>query len=109
MSRTSDDQEKELAEKADGWKTPASGATPDYKGDVKGDSFLFEAKRTDKKSLRIKKDWLEDIEEEAIGENLKPAVEIEISTVELGRKKWMMVPSSVFWEMREKLEDQDNE
>lgn len=65
----SSQQEKKVA-KAIGGKTVAnSGAANFVGGDVKSDNFLVECKTTiePKKSFSIKQEWLDKIEQEAVG------------------------------------------
>ena len=60
-------QEKYVAKKFNGKVQPNSGATPFMKGDVViGSNWLVECKTqtTDKKSITIKKEWLDKLEEE---------------------------------------------
>ena len=59
-------QEKYVAKKLGGRVQPNSGATPFMKGDVVMDNWLLECKTqmTDKKSITIKKEWLDKLEEE---------------------------------------------
>lgn len=60
-------QEKQIAKKINGKKQANSGATMFMKGDVATDYFLIEAKTMTKeqKSITIKKEWLEQIKQEA--------------------------------------------
>lgn len=60
-------QEKYVAKQLGGKVQPNSGATPFFKGDITvGKDWLIECKTqlTDKKSISIKKEWLEKLEEE---------------------------------------------
>lgn len=60
-------QEKQVAKELGGKVQPNSGATPFLKGDVViGSEWLVECKTqlTSKKSVTIKKEWLEKLEEE---------------------------------------------
>ena len=52
----SQQQEKNLAKK--GFVIPASGAIWSFKGDVQFTDFLVEAKRTDKKGMRLTEEVL---------------------------------------------------
>lgn len=63
----SDRQEKTIAKEMKGNQQINSGATPFYKGDVKTEHFLIEAKTstTAKYSVSIKKEWLDKIRSEA--------------------------------------------
>ena len=59
-------QEKYVAKTLGGKVQPNSGATPFLKGDVVADNWLVECKTqlTSKKSMSIKKEWLDKLEEE---------------------------------------------
>lgn len=59
-------QEKYVAKSLGGKVQPNSGATPFLKGDVVANDWLVECKTqtTSKKSITIKKEWLEKLEEE---------------------------------------------
>lgn len=60
-------QEKYVAKQLGGRVQPNSGATPFLKGDITvGSEWLVECKTqtTNKKSISIKKEWLEKLEEE---------------------------------------------
>lgn len=59
-------QEKYVAKKLGGRVQPNSGATPFMKGDIVMDNWLLECKTqmSDKKSISIKKEWLDKLEEE---------------------------------------------
>ena len=60
-------QEKKVAKAVGGKQTPNSGATSFIKSDILTDLFAIECKTvtTEKKSISIKKDWLEKNKEEA--------------------------------------------
>jgi len=72
----SQDQEKRIAK--EGFVTPASGAFWTHKGDVSFKKYLVEAKRTDKKGMRVTEEWLAKIFKEAVQENKTPGMELEI-------------------------------
>lgn len=63
----SNNQEKRVAKKLNGKKQPNSGATNFIKGDVELKHFLLDCKTvtTPKKSVSIKKEWLDKIKQEA--------------------------------------------
>ena len=69
-------QEKNLAKK--GFVTPGSGSVWLFKGDVVFNDYLVEAKRTDKKSMSVKGEWLEKIFKEALAVGKSAGVELEI-------------------------------
>ena len=67
----SDKQEKKVAKEISGKQTANSGATAFQKGDVYTDDWLIECKTvtSEKKSVSIKKEWLEKNREEAFAMN----------------------------------------
>lgn len=67
-----------MALTANGRRTPASGALWFQKGDVVTDSFLIEAKRTDKNSMSIRLDVWEKIRREALLSGRIPLLAVEI-------------------------------
>ena len=98
QQKKSRDQEERVAKLVGGRRQPGSGSLPipGFKGDVKEDSFLFEAKRTDAKSLRIKAEWLMKIEAEAEALGKFPALSIEIGGMSpLVERDWCLIPMSV--------------
>ena len=62
-------QEKIIAKRLGGTRTPNSGATPFTKGDIVMDVAIIECKTKmkDCDGFQIKKDWLETLEEERRG------------------------------------------
>ena len=86
-------QESRLAKMLGGRRQPASGALDFAKGDVKTDLLLLEAKRTGKKSLGVKAEWLEKITREARAEGRIPALSIELPTNHATPTDWTMVPT----------------
>ena len=69
------EQEKRIAKK--GFVMPASGAFWPFKGDVSFEHYLVEAKRTDKKSMSVKEEWLKKIFEEALKAGKTAGMELE--------------------------------
>lgn len=65
----SDKQEKSVAKVLNGKQVANSGAARFVGGDVQTDLFLIECKTatTEKKSMSIKNEWLEKLEDERIG------------------------------------------
>ena len=95
-------QEDRLAKKLGGRRQKASGACPLNRGDVRLPELLAEAKRTDKKSISIKIDYLEKITREAVQYDSVPAVAIEFTnTPPMVDRDWVMVPSSFLAELLE--------
>jgi hypothetical protein len=66
-------QEKTISKELKGKQQINSGATPFYKGDVKTEYFLIEAKTTmtPKTSFSIKKEWIDKIRNEAFATGTK--------------------------------------
>lgn len=64
-------QESRVAKNLKGKRTANSGATPFSKGDVKTEHFCIECKTsmTEKKSMSIKREWIDGIKEEAFAMN----------------------------------------
>ncbi len=62
-------QEKRIAKNLKGKKVANSGATNFFKGDVQTKKFCIECKTatTEKKSMSIKKEWIDTIKEESFG------------------------------------------
>jgi len=93
-------QEDRLAKKLGGRRQKASGAVPHSRGDVRTVELLTEAKRTDKKSISIKVDYLAKITKEATAYNCIPAVAIAFeNTPTMVDKDWVMIPSSFLEEL----------
>lgn len=90
-------QEKAIAKRVDGNVCIASGAVPGNKGDVRGEHFLVEAKRTDKSSISIKQAWLDKIEKEARAIGKSPQLHIEIQD-----KRYVLLWADDFVELLEK-------
>lgn len=65
----SSNQEKKIAKTLGAKRTPNSGATKFYKGDIISDDWLIEAKTCMeiKKSFSIKREWLTKLKEEQYG------------------------------------------
>jgi len=92
-------QEKRVAEEVGGTRQPASGALSRFKGDVKNDRFLFEAKRTEYASISVNVGWLAKICREAEKAGKLPALTLEWGEMPFGvPRDWVMVPMAVFRE-----------
>lgn len=63
-----------------------SGSLWGAKGDVRTKLNLIECKRTDKKSMVLKEEWLDKIRKEAIKDNRIPALAIEV-----GIRRYMII------------------
>ena len=71
------DQEKRIAKK--GFVTPSSGAYWAFRGDVIQGDYMIEAKRTDKKSMSVKEEWLEKNYKDAVSSKREPGIELEFT------------------------------
>jgi len=93
----SKDQEKRVAKRSGGKRTPASGALPGAKGDVEALVHLLECKTTGKKSIRIEQKWLAKIAREARMKHKDAGLVASFpdmpSDVE---QDWVMIPLHVF-------------
>ena len=102
----SDKQENRLAEKSGGRRQPASGALPFAKGDVITGELLIEAKATSKKSLSVKKSWLEKITMEAERVQRVPCLAIHFDDANnFTEEDWACVPFSWLMFVLDRLED----
>jgi len=79
-------QENRAAQMIGGAVTPASGALWGSKGDAVSDLEMVECKRTDKKQITLKKEWLDKLFAEAIARGKVPYLHIEIS----GHSYWLL-------------------
>jgi len=75
--RKSINQEKRIAKK--GFRTPKSGSFWELRGDIRQENYVIEAKRTDKKSMSVKEEWLEKIYNCAVMESKEAGIELEFS------------------------------
>lgn len=93
--RQSQKHEKRIAKKFGGQVSAASGAFWSRKGDVRTDGWLIEHKYTaNKKSLSIKKEWLDKIEKEALLEAKAPALMFH-----LGGRDYVVLTEDDFTEL----------
>ncbi len=76
-------QEKMVAKKLNGFRTPASGAIPGFKGDVSTEKFLIECKMTVNKSLSIDTGWIKKICDEAWASGKEPRIVISFECLNL--------------------------
>jgi Holliday junction resolvase len=84
-------QERNLAKKFNGVVRPGSGAFPMLKGDCKTPYYLMEAKRTDKKQMILKTEWLDKIVKEANRTDRLPILALEI-----GNRRWIICEENDF-------------
>lgn len=92
--RKSMKQEDRVADAFGGYRQAGSGAVAGRRGDAKGVELLGECKRTEKKSISIKMDYLEKITQEAVSYNRIPAVAIEFEdTPKLVPRDWVLLPA----------------
>lgn len=96
-------QENLVAEICGGRVQPGSGSSIYAKGDVKTQDYLIECKRTDKRSIGLKVDWLEKITEEARTAGKRPMMSLEFEDTRY-EQQWFLIPRSEWERIREKLE-----
>ena len=101
--------EERLAKQLGGYRLPRSGGLPysEYDptsagGDLTTDDFLFEHKSTEKKSLSVKRDWLEKVSDGAAAKGLDPGL---IITFEDPKEDWVCVPLAVFERIMGKINE----
>jgi hypothetical protein len=100
VRRKSQIQEKRIAGEMGGKVQKGSGALEFNKGDIRTKELLIEAKRTDKDSMSVKKEWLEKISMEAIAYNKIPALSIEFNNIaKLVERDWIAIPASFLKEL----------
>lgn len=95
-------QEERVAFKLGGYRQPGSGAVAGKRGDVRAVELLAECKRTDKKSISIKIDYLKKITEEAVQYDKIPALSIEIDNPpKFVSRDWVLLPAGFVQELLE--------
>lgn len=118
--KRSDNNERRLAKRLGGKRTPRSGGklwsrydksevhlaskVVTEGKDLETKDFCFENKRSEKKSISVKKDWVDGIREAARREGKYPGV---ILTFEVPRKDpedWVLIPIDVFDRLRRNQE-----
>jgi hypothetical protein len=91
--KKSQKQEARVALELGGRTQRGSGAKDFRKGDVKSIELLIEAKRTDKDSISIKKDWLVKIYAESVAYNRIPGLSIEFNDMpNVVPRDWVAIP-----------------
>lgn len=93
------EHETHVANTFDGKKTFGTGNKPMYKGDVKSDKFLFEAKSTAKSSISIKHAWLDKISKEAFAYDREPVLHVRFVSPpdnDICTTDWVMIPERLF-------------
>ena len=79
VKKKSKKQEEKIAKDIGGRTTPASGALWAFKGDVRNDKYLIEAKFTDSNSYQLNYTTWDKIKREAINDGLRiPVMQIDI-------------------------------
>ena len=74
VKKKSKKQEEKIAKDIGGRTTPASGALWAFKGDVRNDKYLIEAKFTDSNKYQLKYTTWDKIKREAINDGLRISV-----------------------------------
>ena len=113
--RRSNKNERRLASKLNGGKrikqsggalwSPrerGSGTRTTEGGDVKTRDFHLENKRTDKKSMSVQREWLDDVKAAARRVMKEPGVILTFETKFQESEDWVMVPIAVFERLRAK-------
>ena len=101
---TPTEQEDRIARITGGKRVMGSGASDYSKGDVRdvqiGEiDFLLECKKTSKKSISIKWDWLKKISKEADEQECEPGLAFEIQGGDndpIAERDWIAIPVRVF-------------
>ena len=79
VKKKSKKQEEKIAKDIGGRTTPGSGALWAFKGDVRNDKYLIEAKFTDSNKYQLKYTTWDKIKREAINDGLRiPVMQIDI-------------------------------
>jgi len=76
-------------------RQPRSGGIPGFPNDGTIGRYLIEVKSTTKKSLGLKRKWLEDLEENALTHGKTPAIIVvfnDAKRVTNQRQEWVAVP-----------------
>jgi hypothetical protein len=77
-----------------------------YKGDVVLPDFEIEAKRTAKRSIGIRIDWLIRMAIGAFAHGKKPAIQIQFDSLNtICDNKWILIEQSVFKELLERANE----
>jgi hypothetical protein len=79
-----------------------SGTRVTEGGDVKTRDFHMENKRTDTKSMSLKREWLDDVKAAARRAMKDPGVILTFETKFKESEDWVMVPIEVFERLRSK-------
>lgn len=93
-------QERAIAQGCRGRRVAGSGASLYARGDVTSAAFLYEAKMTDKASIRVTWEWLAKIAKQALACGKKPALVFEMKAKDrrdlVVESEWVAVPMSVW-------------
>ena len=115
--------ERAIAQRLSGRQTPASGALPCAKGDVRGVEagcfeFLVECKTTQRNRLRLEPKWLAKITAEA-GPTRVPAIAIRFREEVISEHAlkycaeteadWVLIPMSIFERIQSALADVEDD
>lgn len=79
-----------------------SGTRTTEGGDVKTKDFHLENKRTDKQSMSVQREWLDDVKTAARRVMKEPGVILTFETKFQPPEDWVMVPIEVFERLRSK-------
>lgn len=99
MKKRINRHEKNLAKNLGGWRTPMSGGTDGYKGDIQTEKFLIDDKHTDGSSIRVTKDMLVKINKEAREAGKVPCLSLSFENMGLAGNTWFLIPMNEFKEI----------
>lgn len=77
-------------------RVSGSGSSAEKKGDLKSESYLLQAKRTDKKSFMVKLDDLRKAEREAMNLGKKPLFVVGFYAGDRVTDEWVFFPKWAF-------------
>lgn len=97
-------QEKRIAKSIGGFRNPASGAIPGFKGDAQSNIFRCECKRTSANSMVLKMEDLMKIDKEAAAHDQIPCFAVKFEKMPVGvESQWIAIPLTVFEKIRSAL------
>ena len=108
-SDISDKQERRVARRTGGRRQPGSGSQEHSKGDVKTDPILIECKTTNKKSIRVEKNWLVKISREASAQQRDPVLVASFPEMPSDvDRDWGIMPMRLLTALIAKAKEYDN-
>lgn len=95
------ENEKKKVRLYGGRRTPGSGNKWGFKGDIKGDVFLFEDKHTDRKSFSITEKLWNKAKKEALLESRRPAFRVTFAS----GTSFIVLDEPDFYEIMDKVKE----